>query len=108
MTVEDIIEELFGEIEDEHDEEEEKTEQQLDEGVYLFSSRLDVEYVNEKYGLQIPESDSYATLGGFIVHNVKEIPRNGEKLTIGNFEIHIEQASNKKIELIKIQPLRDR
>ena len=108
VTVEDIIEELFGEIEDEHDEEEEKTEQQLDEGVYLFSSRLDVEYVNEKYGLQVPESDSYATLGGFIVHNVKEIPRNGEKLTIGNFEIHIEQASNKKIELIKIQPLRDR
>ena len=108
VTVEDIIEELFGEIEDEHDEEEEMTEQQLDEGVYLFSSRLDVEYVNEKFGLQIPESDSYATLGGFIVHNVKEIPRNGDKLTIGNFEILIEQASNKKIELIRIQPLQDR
>ncbi|HYD91902.1 MAG TPA: hemolysin family protein [Flavobacterium sp.] len=108
VTVEDIIEELFGEIEDEHDEEEEMTEQQLDEGVYLFSSRLDVEYVNEQYGLRIPESDSYATLGGFIVHNVKEIPRSGDKLTIGNFEILIEQASNKKIELIRIQPLQDR
>jgi len=108
VTVEDIIEELFGEIEDEHDEDEEMTERELGKGVYLFSSRLDVEYVNEKYGLEIPESDSYATLGGFIVHNVKEIPRNGDKLSIGNFEIFIEQASNKKIELIKIQPLRDR
>lgn len=108
VTVEDIIEELFGEIEDEHDEEEKMTEQVLGEGVYLFSSRLDVEYVNEQYGLQIPESDSYATLGGFVVHNVKEIPRSGDKLAIGNFEILIEQASNKKIELIRIQPLQDR
>ncbi|MNY81651.1 Transporter associated domain protein [compost metagenome] len=67
-----------------------------------------MEYINEKYGLKIPESDSYATLGGFIVHNMKEIPRTGEKLAFENFEIFIEQASNKKIELVKIEPLRDK
>lgn len=109
VTIEDIIEELFGEIEDEHDEvAEELTEQRLDDNAFLFSARLDVEYINEKYGLKIPESDSYATLGGFIVHNMKEIPRTGEKLTFENFEIFIEQASNKKIELVKIEPLRDK
>jgi CBS domain containing-hemolysin-like protein len=108
ITVEDIIEELFGEIEDEHDQEEEMVEQQLEGGVYLFSARLDVEYINEKYNLCIPESDSYATLGGFIVHNAKEIPRTGEKLTFVNFEIYIEQASNKKIELVKIEPLQNK
>ncbi|MNK10996.1 Hemolysin C [compost metagenome] len=109
VTIEDIIEELFGEIEDEHDEvAEELTEQRLDDNAFLFSARLDVEYINEKYGLKIPESDSYATLGGFIVHNMKEIPRTGEKLAFENFEIFIEQASNKKIELVKIEPLRDK
>ncbi len=105
VTVEDIIEELFGEIEDEHDEEEEFEEKVLGDGSYLFSARLDVEYVNEKYGLKIPENDSYVTLGGFVVHNVKQIPRTGEKLAFENFEIFIEQASNKKIELLKIEPL---
>ncbi|RWX03641.1 hemolysin family protein [Flavobacterium cerinum] len=108
ITVEDIIEELFGEIEDEHDQEEEMIEQQLEGGAYLFSARLDVEYINEKYNLCIPESDSYATLGGFIVHNAKEIPKTGEKLTFVNFEIYIEQASNKKIELVKIEPLQNK
>lgn len=108
ITVEDIIEELFGEIEDEHDQEEEMVEQQLEGGAYLFSARLDVEYINEEYNLCIPESDSYATLGGFIVHNAKEIPKTGEKLTFVNFEIYIEQASNKKIELVKIEPLQNK
>lgn len=105
VTVEDIIEELFGEIEDEHDDVEEFAEEVLKDGGYLFSARLDVEYINEKYGLNIPENDSYVTLGGFVVHNLKEIPRTGEKLVFENFEIFIEQASNKKIELVKIQPL---
>jgi CBS domain containing-hemolysin-like protein len=105
VTVEDIIEELFGEIEDEHDEEEDFTEEALGDGSFLFSARLDVEYINEKYELAIPESDSYVTLGGFIVHNAKEIPRAGEKLVFENFEIFIEQASNKKIELVKIERL---
>jgi CBS domain containing-hemolysin-like protein len=102
ITMEDIVEELFGEIEDEHDTEETLIENQLDLTNYLFSTRLDVEYINETYKLNIPESNSYGTLGGFIVDFTKEIPQKGEKITIGNFQFIIEQATNKKIELVKM------
>jgi len=102
ITVEDIVEELFGEIEDEHDEEEELIEQVVEEGVYLFSTRLDVEYLNQTYKLNIPESDSYGTLGGFIVDYTKEIPQKGEQITIEKFNFTIEEATNKKIELVKM------
>ncbi|WP_433814949.1 hemolysin family protein [Flavobacterium johnsoniae] len=102
VTIEDIVEELFGEIEDEHDLDEELIEQDLGEGKYLFSTRLDVEYLNETYKLMIPEEDSYGTLGGFIVNSTKEIPQKGDKIVIDRFHFKIEQASNKKIELVKM------
>ena len=102
ITIEDIVEELFGEIEDEHDLDEELIEQELGEGKYVFSTRLDVEYLNETYKLGIPESDSYGTLGGFIVDFTKEIPQKGEEITIGNYHFVIEDCSNKKIELVKM------
>ena len=101
ITIEDIIEQLFGEIEDEHDLEETLIDEKLEENTYLFSARLDVEFLNEKYNLQIPESDSYSTLGGFVVNYTKEIPSNEEKIRIENFEIIIHSASNKKIELVR-------
>ena len=101
ITIEDIIEQLFGEIEDEHDLEETLIDEKLEENTYLFSARLDVEFLNEKYNLQIPESDSYSTLGGFIVNYTKEIPSNEEIISIENFEIIIHSASNKKIELVR-------
>jgi CBS domain containing-hemolysin-like protein len=102
ITIEDIVEELFGEIEDEHDLDEELIENQIEENVYLFSTRLDVEYLNEEYKLNIPESDSYGTLGGFIVNFTKEIPQKGDKINIGNYQFDIEEATNKKIELVKM------
>jgi putative hemolysin len=102
ITVEDIIEELFGEIEDEHDNDEELLEKQIDDNNYLFSARLDVAYINEEYKLNIPESDSYGTLGGFIVDFSKEIPQKGQQITIENFQFIIEEATNKKIELVKM------
>jgi CBS domain containing-hemolysin-like protein len=103
ITIEDIVEELFGEIEDEHDsEEEELIEQELGEGKYLFSTRLDVEYLNETYKLMIPEEDSYGTLGGFIVNFTKEIPQKGDEIVIDSYHFIIEEASNKKIELVKM------
>ena len=102
MTIEDIVEELFGEIEDEHDSEEIRIEQEIEEGVFLFSARLDVEYLNQTYKLNIPESDSYGTLGGFIVDYTKEIPQKGNKINIGNYNFVIEEASNNKIELVKM------
>jgi len=102
ITIEDIVEELFGEIEDEHDSDEELLEKELGEGVFLFSARLDVEYLNQTYKLQIPEGDSYGTLGGFIVDCTKEIPQKGAIITIGSYHFIIEEATNKKIELVKM------
>lgn len=103
VTMEDIVEELFGEIEDEHDSDEEQLiETKVDEVTYIFSTRLDVQYLNEEYKLNIPESDSYGTLGGFIVDFSKEIPQKGQQITIENFQFIIEEATNKKIELVKM------
>ena len=102
ITIEDIVEELFGEIEDEHDSDEELTEKELNEGVYVFSARLDVEYLNLTYKFNIPESDSYGTLGGFIVDSTKEIPQKGDVITIGIYHFIVEEATNKKIELVKM------
>lgn len=106
VTVEDIIEELFGEIDDEHDDVEQLTEEVLEEGSYRFSARFDVEYINDKYELNIPENNSYTTLGGFIVHNCNGIPKVGERLLISGFDIVIEEATNKKIEVVIISPFR--
>lgn len=105
ITVEDIVEELFGEIEDEHDSGEELIEKEVGDGVFVFSARFDVAYLNDTYKLQIPESDSYGTLGGFIVDFTKEIPQNGEAITIGIYHFIIEEATNKKIELVKMTVL---
>ena len=102
ITIEDIIEELFGEIEDEHDGDEQLIEQKLNENTYVFSARLDVEYINQEYKLAIPENDSYGTLGGFIVNTSKEIPQKGDQILIDNFHFVIEEATNTKIEVVKM------
>ena len=100
ITLEDIVEELFGEIEDEHDQDEALDDKEIEPGKYLFSARLDVVYINEKYKLNIPEADSYETLGGFIVNATNEIPEKGEEISIQNFHFVIQEASNKKIDLV--------
>ena len=102
ITIEDIVEELFGEIEDEHDLDEELIEQEIGDNEYLFSARLEVAYLNETYKLDIPENDSYGTLGGFIMDFTKDIPQKGEKMSVGNYHFVIEECSNKKIELVKM------
>ena len=102
ITIEDIVEELFGEIEDEHDSDEELIEKELGDGIFIFSARLDVEYLNQTYKLQIPEGVSYGTLGGFIVDFTKEIPQKGAEIGIGSYRFIIEEATNKKIELVKM------
>ncbi len=102
ITIEDIIEELFGEIEDEHDGDEKLVEKQLSENTYIFSARLDVEYLNQEYKLEIPENDSYETLGGFIVNTTKEIPQKGVEIRVNHFCFVIEEATNTKIEVVKM------
>ncbi len=103
VTMEDIVEELFGEIEDEHDQKvEDHVEVENEDGSYVLSARLNVEYLNEKYRFEIPESDSYGTLGGFIVHHAKEIPLVDDNVDVQNFSFRILRATNKKIELVKL------
>jgi len=102
MTVEDIIEELFGEIEDEHDNII-LIEDQLSEFTFQFSARQDVDYINEKFKLNLPEAEQYETLGGLIVYITQEIPTKGEKVQIDNFIFTILEASNTKIDLVKLE-----
>ena len=104
ITIEDIIEELFGEIEDEHDSPK-FLEKEIEENLFLFSARLEVDYLNDQYKLNIPESDQYETLGGFIVHNNQDIPLNGDILKIDQFEFKIKEVTNTKIETIELKIL---
>lgn len=106
MTVEDIVEELFGEIEDEHDPVV-LIEEELDENTYRFSARHEVDYLNDKYKINIPRSESYETLGGYIMNHAEEIPEPNTSFVIDNFKIRILEASNKKIELIQLSFLDD-
>lgn len=102
MTVEDIVEELFGDIQDEHDPVQ-LQEEKVDDHHYIFSARLEVDYLNETYKLSIPESDQYETLGGFIVNHTEEIPGEGDRLEIDHFIITITKASNTKIEIVDLK-----
>lgn len=101
VTLEDIVEELFGEIEDEHDKDN-FIEEQLSETEYLFSARLEVEYLNETYHLEIPESEEYETLGGFIVLHNEGIPTQGDLIQIPPFSFVIEACSQTKIETVRL------
>lgn len=102
MTVEDIVEELFGEIEDEHDSAV-LIEEKLGEDHYRFSARLEVDYLNETYKFDLPEEENYETLGGFIVHHTEEIPQQGEVLRVDDFQFTILEVTNTKIELVELE-----
>jgi CBS domain containing-hemolysin-like protein len=102
LTVEDIIEELFGEIEDEHDSTD-LHEEQVSENVYKFSARLEVDYINETYKLELPESEEYETLGGLIMNETGEIPEQDSEVRIENFTFHILEVSNTKIDLVSVR-----
>lgn len=102
ITTEDIIEEIFGEIEDEHDVEE-LIELQVDDDTFLFSAKTEIDYINDKYKLNLPESEEYETLGGLIFYKHESIPEKDEVISISNYRFKIEEVSNNKIELIRVQ-----
>lgn len=102
LTVEDIIEELFGEIEDEHDTIE-LIEEKINDTTYHFSARHEVDYINEKFKLNLLEAEQYETLGGLIVFNTEEIPTKGEQVQFENFTFTILEASSTKIDLVKLE-----
>ena len=104
MTVEDIVEELFGEIEDEHDTTE-LTEEKINDREFKFSARLEVDYINETYGLELPEDESFETLGGLIVYNSENIPVQHEVILVDNFQFTILKATSTKIEEIYLKVL---
>lgn len=104
LTVEDIVEELFGEIEDEHDSID-ILEEKIDNNTYKFSARIEVDYVNENYKLELLESEEYETLGGLIVNETGKIPEQDSEIEIGNFLFTILEVSNTKIDLVSLKIL---
>ncbi len=99
VTIEDIMEEIFGEIEDEHDQTA-LIERQLGNDEFIFSGRLEIDYINEKYNLQLPESDDYETIAGLILFKHESIPNNHEIILIGDLKFKILKVSKTKIDLV--------
>ncbi|GEO09321.1 hemolysin family protein [Segetibacter aerophilus] len=104
VTMEDVLEEIFGEIKDEYDVEE-FVEKEVGEDEYIFSGRLEIDYLNEKYDLDVSVSES-ETLSGFIISNHEAIPRNKERIIIDRFEFEILSVSDTRIEMVKMKVLR--
>ena len=102
ITVEDMIEEIFGEIEDEHDSVA-LVDEQLTEDTFRFSARIEIDYLNENYELNFPKDEGYETLGGFILEHTESIPNKGDLLTIGSFEIEVLKVSSSKIEEVTMK-----
>ena len=100
ITLEDILEEIFGEIEDEHDEED-YVEVQVSESEYRFSGRLEIDYLNAKYALDLPEGE-YHTLSGFLVMTMENIPPQGEAIDLNGYRFILESVSNTKIETVRV------
>ncbi len=102
LTIEDIVEELFGEIEDEHDVSE-LIEKSLEEGIYLFSGRLEVDYLNQTYKLNLPEQEQYETLGGLVMNHTEAIPDLGHQIEVEGYLLTIEEVSSNRIEQIRLE-----
>ncbi len=104
ITIEDIMEEIFGEIEDEYDVDI-LMERKVREGEYIFSARLEIDYLNEKFNFDLPVSDEYETLGGLILNHLESIPVKGQEILIGQLVVKILQVSQKRIELVQIKKM---
>jgi CBS domain containing-hemolysin-like protein len=106
LTIEDIIEEIFGEIDDEHDVDE-FVEKNPEKGQYIFSGRLEIDYLNENYDLGLPESEEYDTLAGYILLQHQNIPKVNDKIITEKYEIRILKVSRTRIELVQLKTLHE-
>ncbi len=106
VTTEDIMEEIFGEIEDEHDTDE-IVEKVLSENAFIFSGKLQIDYINKKYNLNINDSEEYETLAGFVFYYLGRIPALGEQFNIGQFTFKILKVNNKRLELIYLKHIEE-
>jgi CBS domain containing-hemolysin-like protein len=102
ISIEDLIEEIFGEIEDEYDEED-AVEKTINPDDYIFSARLEIDYLNKNYKFNFPESDDYETLAGYIIHYHESIPQIGEEIVIGNYVFKIIKATDTRLEEVEIK-----
>jgi CBS domain containing-hemolysin-like protein len=102
VSLEDIMEEITGEIEDEHDNTK-HVAKQIGEHEYMLSARLEIEKINEMFALELPESDEYMTLGGLILHEYQSFPKLNEIVRIGHFEFKIVKNTATKIELVRLK-----
>jgi CBS domain containing-hemolysin-like protein len=101
ITVEDIMEEILGEIEDEHDSDE-FIEQKISEKEYLFSARLEIDYLNEKYNFDLEESEEFGTLGGLVLHTCGSIPEIGEVIYLERFDLIVTDRSENRLDTVKL------
>ena len=104
ITMEDVLEELFGEIQDEYDTEK-FVEKQLAENEYIFSGRLELDYLEEKYGFEFPENDS-ETLSGYIINYHETIPQQKDRIIIDDYEFDVISVSDTRIETVKMKRLK--
>ncbi len=102
IALEDVLEELFGEIEDEHDVQE-FIEQQINPDEFIFSGRLEIDYLNEKYQIELPDDGEYETLAGFIVVIHESIPKANEVIRIGQFEFNILEVTDTRIDMVRLK-----
>lgn len=102
VTIEDIIEEIFGEIDDEHDKDN-LVERQLDQDTFVFSGRVEIDYLNERYQLGIPVSESYLTLAGFLLDTFQSIPHVYSTAVVSNIQFTILEVSAKRIEMVQVK-----
>tara|TARA_Y100001978_G_C23673925_1_gene425322 strand:- start:615 stop:1817 length:1203 start_codon:yes stop_codon:yes gene_type:complete len=96
ITMEDIIEEIFGEIDDEHDKDP-LTHEQISDKKYVFSARVEIDFINEKYRLNLPEKEEYETLGGLIIHFAETIPQKGASFLVDNYEVVVLEVQENRI-----------
>jgi len=106
ITIEDIMEEIFGEIDDEYDTDD-FIEKKINDNEYVFSARLEIDYLNEAYNLNLPESDEYETLGGLIINHHESIPVVNDEIIVKNYSFKIIQVSEKRIEQVHLKILND-
>ena len=102
VTIEDVLEEIVGDIEDEHDTND-LTEKVVGDHEYILSGRLEIDYLNEKYHLHLPEEDDYETLAGMILFFHGSIPGNNDVIRIGNIVIKVLRASTTRLELVNLK-----
>ena len=102
VSLEDVLEEIFGEIEDEHDTDE-NVEKLLPDGSYLFSARLEIDYLNDKYGLKIPESEEYDTLAGYIISSHSGLPKSAEEFSFDGMDVKIIKTTRSRIETVTVR-----